>query len=120
MKKTSIIILILILSIPSIMVFAGTKNNNDDHGNSADATGKENFKDGCRPPAHAASVWVFIPPEGVIWLGAKCCASNVELITDLVYFPNQCCNPPDFVPPFGVPGNHCLCFDNRDYQELHL
>jgi hypothetical protein len=117
MKKTTIIIMLLILTLPSMIVFAGNKNQNDDHGNSAAATGKENNLDGCNVPENAHDVWVYIPPEDVVWLGGACCASNIEVF-DGVYFPNQCCNPPDFIPGPGVPGNHCECFANRGFQEL--
>jgi hypothetical protein len=114
MKKTSIILLLLILSIPSMIAFAGNKNQNGVNGNSEYATGKENFLDGCNVPENAEDVWVKIP-DGPIWLGGACCASNVEFSED-VYYPNQCCNPPDFLDGPGVPGNHCLCFENRGFQ----
>ena len=121
MKKqlTPIFLLgLLILAMPSIFAFAGFNNQNDDNGKSAErGTGKENNMDGCNVPENAASVWVYIPPEDVVWLGGACCASNIEIFEG-VYLPNQCCNPPDFIPGPGVPGNHCLCFENRGFTEL--
>ena len=116
-NKTALIVLtgLLILSLTTAIVYAGNKNQNDDNGNSAAATGKENQKDGCDVPENAKDVWVYIPPNGPIWLGGACCASNLEY-SEGVYIPNQCCNPPDFLPGPGVPGNHCECFANRGFQ----
>jgi hypothetical protein len=71
------------------------------------------FVEGCR--ARGDDVAVFIPGVAT-WLGGPCCASNMETAPESgVYFPNQCCTPPDFVGEPAVPGNHCLCFLLRGY-----
>jgi len=130
-KKTivvTLLILISILAIPSIITYAGNNNNNDENGKSAErGTGKVNHKDRCRPDVQAGNVWIHIPESiplpGWItsrdWEGAPCCAHRAggsvsNIGGDPVYLPNQCCNPPD-EGPFGVPGNHCLCFMLRGY-----
>jgi hypothetical protein len=129
MKKTSskalIITLILLLMLPTALAFAGNKNQNtEENGKSVErGTGKTNGLDGCRPGTMAPNVWIFIPsdlPPGWshTWQGALCCAARSLGIHDYfenepVYYPNQCCNPPD--TEGGVPGNHCLCFMNRGY-----
>ncbi len=117
MKTKTILVLIITIALfafPVNIALAGYNNQNDDNGNSAErGTGKENYKDGCNVPASAGNVAIYIPPEGPIWWGGPCCKG--PSLDEGLYLPNQCCNPPDFLPGPGVPGNHCLCFFNRGF-----
>ncbi len=108
-------ITIAIIALPTSIAFAGFNNQNDENnGKSVErGTGKLNHKDGCNVPAQAGNVAVYIPPENTVWWGGPCCKGPIFL--DGIYFPNQCCNPPDFILDEGVPGNHCLCFFNRGF-----
>lgn len=97
-------------------------------------TGKVNGQNGCRAYGGTTAVilGMFNPfteqPGPWVVEGGACCASNKEAVTSpttggtTYYEPVQCCNPPDYLPfpPFDetgeqVPGNHCLCFEIREY-----
>jgi hypothetical protein len=135
-SMTLFLIIVLSLSMVTISVFAGHNNNNYKNGKSAErGTGKANGLNGCAPPTQAGSVNIDgnfpnLGNGGEIWAGAYCCASNhIDEVSELPT-PNQCCNPPDYLPspPFDpetptgehVPGNHCLCFELRGFQPLPL
>lgn len=65
-KKTvfTLLMLITLLSNPSIIIYAGNINNNDEKGKSMErGTGKINHLDGCRPNVQAGNIWVFIPSD---------------------------------------------------------
>ena len=126
-KKIFVTILTLALltslTLSFTSVLAGNNNNNGDNG--LQGTGKINHLDGCRPSTNAGNVWISIPsilPPWIttnIWEGAPCCAARSdgpigEYLGEPLWMPNQCCNPPD-EGPVGVPGNHCLCFQNRGW-----
>jgi hypothetical protein len=134
MKKAilvAVVISILLMALAPAVVFAGDRNSNGENGEHG--TGIINGLNGCRPPIEAGDYWVYVPTEllppiDVLheWMGGPCCPSNEPSNTNNAYpLPNQCCNPPDYlpnIPPFNGapsgeqrPGNHCLCFELRGY-----
>jgi hypothetical protein len=124
---TFIIVLAICLAIAIPLVTAGSKNQNDGNGKSNErGTGKINGREGCEAWGGHKAVDLG-PPLGAVWGGA-CCPSNEQLGTTAggnnVHAPNQCCNPPDYVPgtpiPTGLqqPGNHCECFAIRGYTPV--
>ncbi len=138
MSKKMAILLLLTLSIlllgfsMQLSANAGSNNQNDENGKSYErGTGKINGLDGCRPPESSGNYWVYVPadlPPGWSseWEGGPCCPSNMlSEIGNNYPLPNQCCNPPDYMPspplppetPSGEqqPGNHCLCFEVRGW-----
>ncbi len=133
LQKLQVIMTVIILSTPAYLAFAGSKNQNGDNG--TQGTDKLNGLDGCRPGLQAGDYWVYVPSDvldqlGFVdpyfheWQGGPCCPSNTLSGIGSDYpLPNQCCNGPDFLPedmggfPTGeqAPGNHCVCFEIREY-----
>jgi hypothetical protein len=139
LQKLHVIMAIIILSTPAYLAFAGSKNQNGDHG--TQGTEIVNGLDGCAPGLQAGNRWVYVPSDtldvflaiiGVPqpwnifheWEGGPCCPSNTLSGIGSDYpLPNQCCNGPDYLPedlggfPTGehAPGNHCVCFEIRGY-----
>jgi len=136
MKKQIVLTVLTMMAIVSIasitpQVFAAF----NDHIPSNQGTEIINGKDGCQ--AHGGTTAVilgpaspFPPPYPQVSLcvveGGACCASNKVAGTTqsetTYYEPNQCCNPPDYLPfppyaPTGehYPDNHCPCFAIREY-----
>jgi hypothetical protein len=75
------------------------------------APGSPHVVEGCR--AQGPTVIVSVPGLGDV-PGGPCCKG--PQITEGLYAPNQCCNPPDIAypnPDDWTPGNHCLCFVMR-------
>ncbi len=124
--------LILGIALLSSSVMAGSKNQNNGNGKSdLRGTGKINGLNGCAPPLESGNYMIYMPsdlPPGWSheWEGGPCCPSNIPSGMGNNYpLPNQCCNPPDYLPsppwdpetPTGAhhPGNHCLCFEIRGW-----
>jgi len=138
MKERSLVLAIALLLFLSAALLvsaaiAGSNNQNDENGKSYErGTGKINGLEGCRPPEQSGNYWVYVPTELLPlgwsheWEGGPCCPSNAPSgIGDNYPLPNQCCNPPDYLPsppapaetPTGEqqPGNHCECFEIRGW-----
>jgi hypothetical protein len=111
-------IVVLLMALSGGAVLAGDNNQNTpENGKSVErGTGRTTEVnegagyDGCQ--ALGGDYPVYIPPEDIIWLGGPCCPSNI-LNGEGVPYPNECCNPPDFI--HAQPGNHCLCFAIRGF-----
>lgn len=129
----------IVMVLLTSSALAGTKNQNDENGKSYErGTGRtaEMNMLGCRPNTNAPDSWVYVPTDLLPpveffheWLGGPCCPSNILSDTTNQYpLPNQCCNPPDYLPegppffgePSGeqAPGNWCLCFHLRGYPDI--
>lgn len=124
---------LLLMIIPTFMVYAGSKNQNGENG--SQGTGILNGLDGCRAGENSGNYWVYVPSQTLDfygftdayfheWMGGPCCPSNMNSDIGNDYpLPNQCCNGPDYLPDFlggaqtgeQAPGNHCECFEIRGY-----
>jgi hypothetical protein len=133
--KLQLLLVVAIFAVPAYMVFAGSKNQNGENG--IQGTDRLNGLDGCRPGIQSGNYWVYVPSDVLDgfgftapffheWEGGPCCPSNtLSDVGNLYPRSNECCNGPDYLPspPFDpeiptgeqAPGNHCICFEIREY-----